>query len=49
MVRTLARWYAVPRDTTEMSIGTPLHRSDIRALEVRLPGGPAVLRLPVSS
>ncbi|PXY23650.1 anti-sigma factor [Prauserella coralliicola] len=47
-VRQLASWYAVPEDTAELSIGTPLRRADIDALEIRLPDGPALLRLPVS-
>ncbi|MFC4002350.1 zf-HC2 domain-containing protein [Prauserella oleivorans] len=46
--RRLASWYAVPEDTAELSIGTPLRRGDIDFLEIRLPGGPALLRLPVS-
>ncbi|MFF5988716.1 zf-HC2 domain-containing protein [Prauserella flavalba] len=47
-VRQLASWYAVPQDTAELSIGTTLRRADIDALEIRLPHGPALLRLPVS-
>ncbi|MEU6642944.1 zf-HC2 domain-containing protein [Saccharomonospora sp. NPDC046836] len=48
-VRELASWYAVPEDTAEMSVGTPLHPDEIAALEIRLPDGRALLRLPVSS
>ncbi|EHR51584.1 hypothetical protein SacmaDRAFT_3359 [Saccharomonospora marina XMU15] len=44
----LASWYAVPDDTAELTIGTPLNRAEITALEVRLPDGPVLLRLPVS-
>lgn len=44
----LASWYAVPDDTAELTIGTPLNRAEITALEVRVPGGPVLLRLPVS-
>lgn len=40
----LAWWHAVPEDTTRMSVGTELRRSDIRALEVRTPTGLPVLR-----
>ncbi|MEU3269429.1 zf-HC2 domain-containing protein [Saccharomonospora sp. NPDC006951] len=48
-VQRLATWYAVPEDTAKLSIGTTLDRADIQALEIRLPDGPALLRLPVSS
>ncbi|WP_199433174.1 anti-sigma factor family protein [Qaidamihabitans albus] len=44
----LATWYALPEDTAELSVGTPLRRAEIRSLEIRVPGGPTVLRLPVS-
>ncbi|ASR39493.1 anti-sigma factor [Prauserella marina] len=44
----LATWYAAPKDTAKLSIGTTLDRADIKALEIRLPDGPALLRLPVS-
>lgn len=44
----LASWYAVPDNTAELTVGTPLSREEISALEVRVPGGPVLLRLPVS-
>lgn len=43
--RTLARWHAVPDDTVTIRMATRLRDAQIRALEVRLPDGPAVLRL----
>ncbi|MQA11408.1 MAG: anti-sigma factor [Pseudonocardiaceae bacterium] len=42
---TLATWYAVSDDTAQISLGTELRNTDIRALEVRLPDGTPVLRL----
>ncbi|MBK1788130.1 anti-sigma factor family protein [Prauserella cavernicola] len=48
-VRQLASWFAMPQDTAQLSVGTQLHRAQIGALEVRLPNGPPLLRLPVSS
>ncbi|PXY19200.1 anti-sigma factor family protein [Prauserella muralis] len=44
----LASWQAVPRNTAELSIGTPLRTAEIDALEIRVPGGPVLLRLPVT-
>lgn len=44
----LASWYAVPRGTADLAVGTPLRRADIAALQVRVPDGPVVLRMPVS-
>lgn len=44
----LATWYAVPDDTATMSVGTRLHTDQIKALEIRLPDGRVLLRLPVS-
>ncbi|MDT0309294.1 zf-HC2 domain-containing protein [Streptomyces sp. DSM 44917] len=41
----LARWHALPGDTAELAVGTPLPRASIAALEVRTPDGTAVLRL----
>jgi hypothetical protein len=44
-IRELARWYALPRDSASLSVGTPLPRADIVSLEIRTPGGLTVLRL----
>lgn len=44
----LAGWYAMPGNTAELTVGTPLTREEIFVLEVRVPGGPVLLRLPVS-
>ncbi|MBL1068203.1 zf-HC2 domain-containing protein [Streptomyces sp. 7-21] len=45
--RELARWQAMPGETARMTVGTPLRPDEIVALEVRVPGGPAVLRMPM--
>ncbi|RBM24225.1 anti-sigma factor [Streptomyces sp. PT12] len=41
----LARWYALPRDSASLTVGTPLRRADIESIEVRTPSGVTVLRL----
>ncbi|WP_049580187.1 anti-sigma factor family protein [Streptomyces sp. SBT349] len=41
----LARWYALPRNSASLSVGTALRRADIESLEVRTPSGATVLRL----
>ncbi|PRX46093.1 putative zinc finger protein [Prauserella shujinwangii] len=44
----LASWHALPDGTAEMTVGSPLRPGDIQSLEIRVPDGPTVLRLPVS-
>lgn len=44
-VDQLATWRALPENTARISVGTALRRGDIRALEVRTPGGAPLLRL----
>ncbi|MEC3980979.1 anti-sigma factor family protein [Amycolatopsis sp. H20-H5] len=44
-VTELASWQAVPQDTARIVVSTPLHRGDIRALEIRTRTGMPVLRL----
>ncbi|RRO20358.1 anti-sigma factor [Saccharopolyspora rhizosphaerae] len=44
----LARWFAMPDDTAVLKVTTPVHRDDIRSLELRTPNGPALLTLPVT-
>jgi hypothetical protein len=44
----LATWYAMPQNTAELEMTTPLRRAEISALELRIPGGPTLMRLPVS-
>ncbi|MFD8492144.1 anti-sigma factor family protein [Amycolatopsis sp. NPDC059657] len=41
----LATWQAVPQYTAKIVMGTPLHRADVRALEIRTKSGLALLRL----
>jgi hypothetical protein len=44
----LARWFAMPDNNAVLKVTTPVHRSDIRSLELRTPNGPAMLTLPVT-
>ncbi|PKW17122.1 anti-sigma factor family protein [Saccharopolyspora spinosa] len=44
----LARWYALPQNTASLDMTTPLRRNEIQSLEIRIPDGPAVLRLVVN-
>ncbi|MCI2422404.1 zf-HC2 domain-containing protein [Saccharopolyspora sp. K220] len=44
----LATWYAMPKDTAELAMTTPLRRAEIQSLELRVPGGPTLLRLAVN-
>ncbi|SDY35789.1 Putative zinc-finger [Amycolatopsis xylanica] len=41
----LATWQAVPQYTARIVLGTPLHRADVQALEIRTKSGLALLRL----
>lgn len=41
----LATWQAVPQYTAKIVMGTPLHRADVQALEIRTKSGLALLRL----
>jgi putative zinc finger protein len=44
----LATWYAMPQNTAELELTTPLRRAEISSLELRIPDGPTLMRLPVS-
>jgi anti-sigma factor RsiW len=44
----LATWYAMPANTAELAMTTPLRRTEIQSLELRIPDGPALLRLVVN-
>lgn len=43
----LATWYAMPANTAKLVMTTPLRRTEIQSLELRVPDGPPLLRLVV--
>ncbi|MGP4020682.1 zf-HC2 domain-containing protein [Saccharopolyspora sp. 5N708] len=44
----LATWYAMPDNTARLAMTTPLRRAEIQSLELRIPGGPTLMRLVVN-
>ncbi|MBB5157982.1 anti-sigma factor family protein [Saccharopolyspora phatthalungensis] len=44
----LATWYAMPENTAQLAMTTPLRRTEIHSLELRVPRGPTLMRLVVN-